>query len=320
MNNELISVILPIYNVELYLKECIESVISQSYKNLEIILVDDGSTDQSPYICDEYVKIDNRIKVIHKENGGLSDARNVGIQASSGSYIALVDSDDLIAQNFIEELYEGCIKSNAMIAACAYSKFSNEDEIVCFNNLDNAQVISGRELIKQIYLGQAGEFGFVAWNKLYSRKLFDNVQYPFGRIYEDTYTTYKLFLSSDRIILLNRPLYFYRIRPESIMTTRISLKKIKDGVDADASVVKYFQENQDYEILPYVSSYFCKQAVLTYYKWIPKVNHAEKTEAKKYLKTVYKQTWIYCRKSNMNFKKKVFYCLIRIVWSVFDIF
>lgn len=317
MNNELISVILPIYNVELYLKECIESVISQSYKNLEIILVDDGSTDQSPYICDEYVKIDSRIKVIHKENGGLSDARNVGIQASSGSYIALVDSDDLIAQSFIEELYEGCIKSNAMIAACAYSKFSNEDEIVCSNNQDNAQVISGRELIKQIYLGQAGEFGFVAWNKLYRRDLFDSIQYPFGRIYEDTFTTYKLFLNSNQIALLNKSLYFYRIRPESIMSTMVSLKKIKDGVDADASVVKYFQENQDYEILPYVSSYFCKQAILTYFKMIPKVDHDEKAEAKKYLKTVYRKTWSHCRKSSMEFKKKVFYSVIRIIWSVY---
>ena len=315
MSNELVSVILPIYNVELYLKKCIESVIMQSYKNMEIILVDDGSTDQSPYICDEYAKMDSRIKVIHKENGGLSDARNVGIQASSGSYIALVDSDDLIAQSFIEELYKCCIKSNAMIAVCAYSKFSNEDEIIISNNQGNAQIISGRELIKQIYLGQAGKFGFVAWNKLYSRKLFDSIQYPFGRIYEDTFTTYKLFLKSNRIALLNKSLYFYRIRPESIMSARVSLKKIKDGIDADASVVKYFQESQDYEILSYVSSYFCKQAVLTYYKWISKVNHAEKAEAKKYLKTVYRQTWKYCRESNMEFKKKIIYRLVRILWS-----
>ena len=101
------------------------------------------------------------------------------------------------------------------------------------------------------------------------------------------------------------------------MSARVSLKKIKDGVDADASVVKYFQENQDCEILPYVSSYFCKQAVLTYYKWIPKVNHAEKAEAKKYLKTVYRQTWNYCRESNMEFKKKIIYRLVRILWSVY---
>lgn len=315
MSNELVSVILPIYNVELYLKECIESVIDQSYKNLEIILVDDGSTDQSPYICDEYVKIDSRIKVIHKENGGLSDARNVGIQASSGSYIALVDSDDLIAQSFIEELYRCCRNSNAMIAACAYCKFSSKDEISASNAQAITQVVSGRELIKQIYLGQAGKFGFVAWNKLYSRKLFDNVQYPFGRIYEDTFTTYKLFLYSNQIALLNKPLYFYRIRPESIMSARVSLKKVKDGVDADASVVKYFYEKQDYEILPYVSSYFCKQAVLTYYKMLSKVNHDEKAEAKKYLKNVYRQTWNYCSKSSMKFKKKMFYSLIRILWS-----
>ena len=202
-----------------------------------------------------------------------------------------------------------------MIAVCAYSKFSNGDEIIISNNQGNAQIISGRELVKQIYCGQAGKFGFVAWNKLYSRKLFDSVQYPFGRIYEDTFTTYKLFLNSNQIALLNKSLYFYRIRPESIMSARVSLKKIKDGIDADASVVKYFQENQDYEILSYVSSYFCKQAVLTYYKWIPKVNHAEKAEAKKYLKTVYRQTWNYCRESNMEFKKKIIYRLVRILWS-----
>lgn len=317
MQDELISVILPIYNVELYLKECIESVIGQSYKNLEIILVDDGSTDQSHYICDEYAKKDRRIKVIHKKNGGLSDARNVGIRASSGSYIALVDSDDLIAQNFIEELYGCCINSNAMIAVCAYSKFSNKDEISISDYQDITQIVSGRKLIKQIYLGEAGAYGFVAWNKLYCRKLFDSVQYPFGRIYEDTFTTYKLFLNSDRIVLLNRALYFYRIRPESIMSARVSLKKIKDGVDADASVVKYFYENRDLEILPYVSSYFCKQAVLTYFKMIPKVDHDEKAEAKKYLKTVYRKTWSYCRKSSMEFKKKVFYSVIRIIWSVY---
>lgn len=316
MRNELISVILPIYNVELYLEECIESVIRQSYKNLEIILVDDGSTDQSSNICDEYAKIDNRIKVIHKENGGLSDARNAGIFASSGSYIALVDSDDLVAQDFIAELYECCINSNAMIAACEYSKFSNKEEIIAPNAWAISQILSGRELIKQIYQGQAGAFGFVAWNKLYDRKLFDTIQYPVGRIYEDTFTTYKLFLSSNQIALVNKPLYFYRIRPESIMSTKVSLKKVKDGVDADASVVKYFYENQDYEILPYVSSYFCRQTFLTYYKIIPKVNSDEKAEAKQYLKTVYRQTWNYCRKSSMEFTKKMFYCVIRILWSV----
>lgn len=317
MSNELVSVILPIYNVELYLKKCIESVIRQSYKNLEIILVDDGSTDRSPYICDEYAKMDSRIKVIHKENGGLSDARNVGIQASSGVYIALIDADDLIAQSFVEELYECCKKSNSMIAVCAYTKFLDEEEISVSNNHNNVQIISGRELIKQIYLGQAGKFGFVAWNKLYRRDLFDSIQYPFGRIYEDTFTTYKLFLNANQIALLNKSLYFYRMRPESIMSTMVSLKKIKDGVDADASVVKYFQENQDYEILPYVSSYFCKQAVLTYFKMIPKVDHDEKAEAKKYLKTVYRKTWSYCRKSSMEFKKKIFYSVIRIMWSVY---
>ena len=116
--NELISVIVPIYNVEKYLERCLDSIIKQTYKNLDIILVDDGSIDNSTKICDEYVKKDSRIKVIHKENGGLSDARNVGIDNSDGKYICFIDSDDYIELDMIENLYDGIVKNNANICCC----------------------------------------------------------------------------------------------------------------------------------------------------------------------------------------------------------
>ena len=123
---ELISVVLPIYNVEKYLEDCIESVRRQTYRNLEIILVDDGSTDRSSVICDNYLQIDSRVKVIHKKNGGLSDARNVGIKASTGLYIALIDSDDLVAPEFIEDLYKQCMLTDSHVAICRYCRFENE--------------------------------------------------------------------------------------------------------------------------------------------------------------------------------------------------
>lgn len=315
MNNDVVSVILPIYNVEQYLEECIESVIRQSYKRLEIILVDDGSTDNSSSICDRYAKLDSRIKVIHKENGGLSDARNKGILASTGSYIALVDSDDLIADTFVENLYNACINAQAMISICAFKKFSDLKEINSSEEDSDLQILSGRELVKRIYQGHFGSFGLVAWNKLYDRRLFEEIKYPEGRIYEDTFTTYRLFLNSNKVVLLNKDLYFYRVRPESIMSAKVTLKKVKDASDADSSVVKYFYDKHDIDMFSLTGSYFCREAIITYYKAIPKLNSDDRKEAKTYLKKIFRQTWKYCIESDMSFVKKLFYSVIYVLWS-----
>lgn len=314
MEDTLISVILPIYNVEDYLERCIDSVRRQTYVNLEIILVDDGSTDQSSTICDRFERLDRRIKVIHKKNGGLSDARNTGIMASNGTYIALIDSDDIIALNFIEELYKQCVSTNSMIAMCTYCKFIKDNEIIKDNNL-NKVVLSGRDFIKMVYEGQAENYSFVAWNKLYDRRLFESIMYPVGRIYEDTFTTYKLLINANQVVLLNCTLYYYRIRFESIMSSQFSLKKIKDKMDANASVVNFFYESQDLELLKCASSYFCKQAVITYYRFVPKVNRNERRVARQYIKKVYKQLWKQCFVCDMDWLKKVVYGLIRILWT-----
>lgn len=314
MENQLISVILPIYNVELYLKECIESVIHQTYRNLEIILVDDGSTDNSSEICDSYLKVDDRIKVIHKKNGGLSDARNVGIDASNGEYIALIDSDDLVHCQFIEDLYHVCAESNLLVSACRYVDFTDSKDIT--NSTNNSKsVLTGRNYIKSIYEGSNVKYGFVAWNKLYHRSLFNKIKYPVGRIYEDTFTTYKLLLEAENVGLIDSELYYYRIRSESIMTQRLSFKKVKDGVDADASVVKYFFDHYDKDLLTKTSSYFCKQTISTYYKSIKYMDKDEIQESKYYLKSIYRNTWKYCKKTNMGFLKKVLFGFIYIIWK-----
>ena len=312
MSEKIVSVILPIYNVSDYLCECIDSVMKQTYKNLEIILVDDGSTDSCPQICDAYANKDNRIKVIHKKNGGLSDARNVGIESSTGDYIALVDSDDVISPFFIEELYKTCEINGATIAACKFIKFNKITEIKKTIKFENTELISGRELIKNIYKGIACDYGFTAWNKLYNRHLFDSIKYPFGRIYEDTFTTYQLYFKARKVALIDTPLYFYRMRPKSIMSSELSFKKIKDGVDADASVVKFFYNKDDSELLELASSYFCMETLRTYFKDIKTVKKEEYSDSKKYLKETYNETWNYCRQSNIGFVKKILFSLIKV--------
>lgn len=198
---ELISVIVPIYNVEKYLNKCIESIINQSYSNLEIILVDDGSKDSSGIMCDSYILKDKRIKVIHKENGGLSDARNVGLDKAKGEYIVFIDSDDWIDEKMIEILYNIIKKNNSDISICDYFLAYNEEiqtqkEDIEIINLSNI------EALKTIYDKDLGVCMIVAWNKLYKRNLFkDDIRYPYGKIHEDEFTTYKLLYKAKKNII-----------------------------------------------------------------------------------------------------------------------
>ena len=205
---ELISVIVPIYNVEKYLNKCIESIINQSYSNLEIILVDDGSKDSSGIMCDSYILKDKRIKVIHKENGGLSDARNVGIDKAKGEYIVFIDSDDWIDEKMIEILYNIIKKNNSDISICDYFLAYNEEiqtqkEDIEIINLSNI------EALKKIYDKDLGVCMIVAWNKLYKRNLFkDDIRYPYGKIHEDEFTTYKLLYKAEKISYTKQKMYY----------------------------------------------------------------------------------------------------------------
>lgn len=213
-----ISVVVPIYNVEKYLEKCINSILNQTYDNLEIILVDDGSPDKSPDICDSYSKKDKRIKVIHKLNGGLSDARNVGIDQANGKYITFIDSDDYIDNDYIEFLFINMEKEQADIAICnpriVYENFDKEKNISKFR-INKVQKISSQRAL-EIMLYQK-KFDTSAWGKLYKTELFTNVRYPIGKYYEDIATTYKLFLKSTNIVYSDECKYNYLQRKSSIM-------------------------------------------------------------------------------------------------------
>lgn len=213
MNNEIISIVVPVYNVEKYLKECIDSILNQTYVKLEIILVDDGSTDSSGKICDEYLKKDNRIKVFHKLNGGLSDARNYGIKHANGKYIQFTDSDDFLDKDMIKILYNNAKENNSDVSICSF--YTLKDGIKFTDATHKNKIFSRDEAIKASLLDK--EIRNYAWNKLYKKSIFETIEYPKGKLFEDILTMPKIFLQSSCISLVDIPLYYYRQRNDSII-------------------------------------------------------------------------------------------------------
>ena len=224
----LISVIVPIYNVEKYLNRCIDSIIAQTYKNIEIILIDDGSPDNCGAICDEYATKDSRIKVIHKKNGGLSDARNAGIDIAKGKYISFIDSDDFVSRYFIETLYKCLVENNADISSLTHgvSFEDGDDDSVKFMNSDNdfsCETVWPDDAIEYMFY-QTIPTG-VQW-RLYKRAIFNELRFPVGYLYEDVATTYKAFMLAEKIVLIYANAYAYRHRTNSIIRMKYDERKL----------------------------------------------------------------------------------------------
>lgn len=238
-NEPLISVIIPVYNVEVYIKKCIDSVLKQDYKNLEIILVDDGSPDNCPAICDYYCNQDDRIKVIHKKNGGLSDARNAGIDIAKGEYITFVDSDDYIDKNYISILYNLIIKYNVMLSvADNYIEYIDGQ---IFNNSTYEEYETNPENFFYKMLWGIRDLDNGAWTKLYKRELFSNIRFPVGKNYEDTATLYKIVDKCDRIAVKSIPIYHYMKRKDSITQGKFNKKKF-ELIDATYQLTTYIRK------------------------------------------------------------------------------
>lgn len=236
--NELISVILPIYNVEKYIVRCLNSVLRQTYTNIEIILVDDGSTDNCQKICDEYAKNDNRIKVIHKKNGGLSDARNAGIKIAKGKYITLIDSDDYVENDYVEFLYSLIKESNAEISICSHTVLYENGTKLEKATHENS-ILDPKTTLKRILYDDGIDLS--AWAKMYKKELFDTVQYPKGRLFEDAATTYLLIDQCDKIAIGSESKYYYIIRSNSITTKSFSPKKMQ-LIDSTKEMCEYVKD------------------------------------------------------------------------------
>jgi glycosyltransferase involved in cell wall biosynthesis len=251
----IISIIVPVYNVEIYLNQCIDSLLHQTHKDFELILVDDGSTDRSGSICDSYKEIDKRIIVIHKKNGGLSSARNAGIEISKGTYIAFVDSDDWIHPDMYYHLLNSLLESKADIALGRLNKVSQNKSFFYSNySNDKSNILSKEILITKLL---KYEIDSSSCSKLFNSKLFKNDRFPVGITNEDFALLYKLFLNSNFGVTNNFAIYNYRDREGSI-TNSTSNKFIIDEYLNALDMVKFIN-NQSPTLTPIAKSYLFKK-------------------------------------------------------------
>ena len=310
--DKLISVIVPIYNVEKYLTKCIESIINQTYKNLEIILVDDGSPDKSPIICDEYAKKDNRIKVIHKKNGGLSDARNYGMSLATGEYISFIDSDDYIDEEMYEKMIFELINNDSDIVSCAINNvYSDRIE----SSYIEERVYDTELALKNLILGR--NLNQTVWNKLYKKDVINGILFEKGKINEDDFWTYQVFANSKKIITLNKPLYNYIHRESSIMGQGYSEKNL-NGLEARYNQYKFIEKNYPqlsliakksiffYAMFLYqkllISKHDINKSYMCIQEYLKKIdfNNTEKKQL-----TIKEKIWVFMSKKSMYFTCKI---------------
>lgn len=236
---DLISVIVPIYKVEPYLDRCVKSIINQTYDNLEIILVDDGSPDGCPAMCDAWAERDSRVKVIHKENGGLSDARNAGLAVAAGELISFIDSDDWIEPNFIEYLYRAMENTGAEIAGCATTFVAEDGSAIRIRKEARPSPLDRLEALRRLVL-EDGVYQTV-WNKLYRREVLQGIPFAVGKYNEDEFWTYQVFDRIHKLATVETPLYNYLQRGTSIIGVGYNLRRL-DGLEARFRRMEYLQK------------------------------------------------------------------------------
>lgn len=238
-NCPLISIIVPVYKVEKYLKKCVESILAQTYKNFELILIDDGSPDNCPDLCDEFAQHDSRITVIHKKNGGLSEARNAGLDIARGEYIGFVDSDDYISPNMYELLLNKIVLTKADMAVCNYKYVNEQYQSIEYRNNNmpiKNEVLETDEYLNRL-IGKCGWYYVPAWNKLYCKNIFDNIRFPKGKQHEDEFLIHRIVYECNHIVCLRQSLYNYVQRSSSIMNQKFNPKNMDYG---DALIDRYF--------------------------------------------------------------------------------
>lgn len=238
-----LSIIVPVYNVEAYLRQCLDSILAQTFEDIEVIAVDDGSTDHSGKICDEYAANDCRILVIHKENGGLADARNAGLDAASGKYIAFVDSDDWIQPKMFETLLKRQEETEADITACTMHFFSDDGKIdEVWPRIEQDYVYKRDDFINHFFPDVKRSLMPSVCNKVFKRDIFYTIRFPFGKKYEDAYIQLDTYHCAKTIAVVNEPLYEYRKRAGSI-TAKVSFESYLNQMDFSIRHFLYFEAN-----------------------------------------------------------------------------
>lgn len=304
----MISIIVPVYNVEDYIERCIKSILDQSFREFELILVDDGSLDMSGKICDEYAKNDQRIKVIHKKNGGLSSARNEGIKVARGEYIGFVDSDDFINKDMYKILYRISKKYDADISVCDFEYISDNKEVVgsICESKKNIVIYSNEEALNKLYSNENIKF-IVAWNKLYKKHLFSSIYYDINKSHEDEFIIHKLFYNANKIVSCSESLYYYYENYKSIMRVDFNINRL-DIIEAMKNRMEFFREKGLIELEYKTQNMYLYYFMPYYYITRKKLNNKNKLiELRKEFKKVYK----YLLK-NPKYNTKV-----KILWFIF---
>ena len=270
-----LSIIVPIYKVEKYLDECIQSILHQTFTDLELILVDDGSPDACPQMCDAIAEQDSRVRVIHQKNGGLSAARNTGIEAARGNWLGFVDSDDFVAPDFYEKLYNAAVNADADCAVCSV-QLIHEDG----SRMDTPPQwkvygggYTGEDILKTITWQNNAPY-LVAWNKLYRREVFRTLRYPVGRINEDGFVFAELFDTIKKVACVEQPLYFYRRRTGSIMQSKCTLRNL-DEFWGMVECFDYFMAHGYKELLSAAEKRIFAKLTGVYYRLSAQERHSD---------------------------------------------
>ena len=305
-----ISVIVAIYNVEKYLKKCIESILNQTYTNLEIILINDGSSDNCKEICDKYAMQDSRIKVVHRENKGVAYTRNQGIDMATGDYITFVDSDDYIHPQMYEIMMNYMQNSEIDVVICDYETIAETDTVnIIKKDLDKmgVEIIeTGKQLKKYMYLEQYNH-ALLVWNKIFKKELWEGIRCPEGRVYEDETVTFKILHKAGKIVNIKDKLYYHVIRSDesSITTIPFSLKRLQ-RLDALEVRIDYYIEKQEWEFL--AEAFFAyKTDYLVIIEHILKSQEYSMDILKAYIKKYRSYCWRYLLKMQIPAKKKLQY-------------
>lgn len=257
----LVSVIVPVYNVEQYIGRCIESIQRQTYSNLEILLVNDGSKDGSGIICEKYKKLDRRIKIINKINGGLSDARNAGIREAKGEYLVFIDGDDYIKQDYVEKLLYKIVSIDADVVLCSFELVDDNGKLLkqeILSELPNEVV--GHDILDAVLTSYGYKY-VVAWNKIYRKEIFNKLRFDKDKIYEDEFINFRLFWNCGKIGILEETLYCYVQRNGSIVQSAMTREKIMTKNEMHITRIEFYNEKQDKELYIKACQLYCNWLV-----------------------------------------------------------
>lgn len=313
--NDIVSIIVPVYNVEKYVKKCIDSIVAQTYKSLEIILVNDGSTDTSGDICTQQAKLDNRIKAMNKQNGGLSDARNFGIDKATGKYLCFVDSDDTLHPQMIEIMLNAMIATDKNISVCDFLEVTDDFtptnatiKNIKYSIYDMEQTLGN--LYNDMYVKTV-----IACCKIYDAKLFTTIRFPYKKLHEDEYTTYKILMQSNGSVYIDSALYYYLQRADSITGEGFKLSRI-DGLGAFEERAECFKDNNLMEL--YSKAAYNNLMVIAKYYYSTKKYFPNKKDVINSLKNRYKT---YYKKYNsdiiISFSKRIIIALLNINLAIY---